>query len=276
MINLLYAGNDKVFDGLLISLLSVVKHTKEEIKAFVFTMDMTELDPKYKPLNEKHRLFIEKEIKKVNPLNEIVLVDCKKEFIATMNKKENINTAYTPYTLLRLISDKIEGIPDKVLYLDTDTVSNNSVEELYNIDVTDYEFAGVRDYYGKIFIGPNYINAGVLLFNIKKIRETKLFEKSIHLLNTKKMSFPDQTALNKSVIKKLIIKPKYNSQRRWHESDVIQHFCKSIRWIPFFHTLNIKPWMVSDVHKKLKNYHYDELLYEYIALKKEFNENYQK
>ena len=58
MINLLYGGNDKAFDGLMISLLSASKNTKETLRVYVLTMDLSDIDKKYQPLNENHRKFL--------------------------------------------------------------------------------------------------------------------------------------------------------------------------------------------------------------------------
>ncbi len=69
-----------------------------------------------------------------------------KEFGKCVNE-----TAYcTPYTLLSLFADKIENIPDKLLYLDIDMMAASDISELYNTDITDYEYAAVKEKYGSI------------------------------------------------------------------------------------------------------------------------------
>ena len=57
MINLMFCGNDKVIDGMIISLLSIVKHCKKPLNVFILTMDLHELNEKYMPINEK-RFYI--------------------------------------------------------------------------------------------------------------------------------------------------------------------------------------------------------------------------
>ena len=68
---------------------------------------------------------------------------------------------------------------DKALYLDCDLVVNGPLKELWQTDITDYICAGVPDLwieniYYKPEIGMSldelYINAGVLLLNLKKMR----------------------------------------------------------------------------------------------------------
>lgn len=76
-------------------------------------------------------------------------------------------------------------MPDKLLYLDADIMVCKDIGLLYDLDVETVEYAAARDHYGKYLINPNYINAGVLLFNMKLCRETGIFEKSRELLRTK-------------------------------------------------------------------------------------------
>ena len=72
----------------------------------------------------------------------------------------------------------------KILYLDCDTIVNTEILELYNINIKNYYIAGVRDiatkhrgYIPPIKAGNFYINSGVVLFNLDKIRECNIEEK---------------------------------------------------------------------------------------------------
>ena len=148
-------------------------------------------------------------------------------------------------------------------------MANRDIKPLFDIDISEYELAAVKDYLGKIFIGPRYFNAGVLLLNIDMIKKTGLFKKCMNLLVTKKLAFADQDALNKSVSKVKYLPRIYNEQRRYYKETVIQHFCKSIRLLPIFHTINVKPWDVKNIHKKHHNHHYDDILNEYLRIEEE-------
>ena len=271
MINLLFTGNDKIFDGLSTGLISITKHCKEPLNVTVLTMDLSEMNPNYLSLDAEKVKKLENYIQKVNPASKITLVDTTDIFKELNSGSVNIENSYSPYAFLRLLADKVDEVPEKVLYLDIDTVANGDIAELYNYDVTNYDYGAVKDYYGRIFISPKYVNSGVMLLNMKNIRETDLFGKCRHLVNTKKMGFPDQTALNKLTKRKLFLPKKFNSQRRDHDNDVIRHFCKSIRWFPWFHTINIKQWQEELLHKKLKCYKFDDILAEYKAFKQNYN-----
>lgn len=124
---------------------------------------------------------------------------------------------------------------------------------------------GSLDYYGKWFFKNkkfkfDYVNSGVLLLNLEKIRQTKLFERARKMCQDKKMFMPDQSSINKLSIGKKIEKRKYNEQRKLKKDTVFQHFTTSFRFFPFFHKVTIKPWDIDKVHQKLKIFEYDDII----------------
>ena len=126
--------------------------------------------------------FLDKVAKEYNVKNRVI----RKDVIELYNKEfahcPNEMTYCSPYTLLRLLADKIDAIPDKLLYLDVDIMFQRDIKLLYHTNIDKYEYAAARDHYGKYLIHPNYINAGVLLLNMKMIKKTQLFEKARKLL----------------------------------------------------------------------------------------------
>lgn len=267
MINLFYAGNDYVFDGVLISLLSIAKHTKSPLNVYIATTNLLKYKESYKPFSEEHAKILQEVLKKVNNESKLTIINMDK-FNEEIMSSRNANSQYTPYAFLRLYIDEFDEIPDKLLYLDYDTVACKDISLLYDIDISKYEFAGALDYYGKVFIKPNYINSGVLLLNMKKIKETNLLKKARKLCAKKRMLFPDQSALNKAVKRKLILPAKYNSQKRLNKDTVIRHFSKTIKFFPYVHTLNIKPWHIEKLHTKYKCHEFDDILEQYKSVKK--------
>lgn len=184
----------------------------------------------------------------------------------------NENAYCTPYTLLRLLADLVPNMPSKLLYLDIDMMIGDDITKLYNIDVSNYEYAAVKEKYGSWIIRPDYINAGMLLLNMKKIKETGLLKKARHLIKTKKMLFADQDAIFRSTTKKLLLPRIFNEQSKFNKKDtVVCHFCKRLMLLPYPHTENFKQWNVEEVHKVLKCYSFDEDLDEYLKLKEKYN-----
>ena len=109
------------------------------------------------------------------------------------NFEYNINLPQTQYlapankhTMVRCLAPRHYSSIQKMLYVDTDIVFlRGGIEELFNTNIKDYYCAGCED----IIItnlpalqiekantknSNDYINAGVILFNFKKIRKDKL------------------------------------------------------------------------------------------------------
>lgn len=274
MINILLCGNKKVFDGALSELISITNKTKEPICCYIFTMSITRLKPEYISITDEQVDFLNYVIKMKNKDNKVIKIDVSDIYDKEFNGSKNETAYCTPYTLLRLLADLIPEIPDKLLYLDIDMMANKDIKELYDVDVEDYEYAAVKEKYGSWLIKHDYINAGMLLMNMKKIRETGLLVKARDLIKRKKLPFADQDAVFWSTTSKKILPRKFNEQSKFNRKDtVICHFCKRLMWLPYPHTENYKQWNIDEIHKELKCYTFDEDLEEYKKYKKEFEEN---
>ena len=274
MINLLYCGNEKVFDGILTSLLSIVKRDQshDSYHVYVFTMNLTRVNPAYTPISDRLISFLDGVMKEYNSESKAEKVDVTELYESLMGRSPNETAYCSPYTLIRLLADKVEGIPDKLLYLDTDIMFNRDIHLLYEQDFKGAEFAASNDHYGKYLINPRYINAGVLLFDMKKCRETGLFEKSREWINKKKLVFADQSALQRACTKKRLLPQRYNDQKFLHKHTVVRHFSKRLFWLPYPHTDNIKQYHVEKVHKVFHYHQFDDILEEYLRLKAIYEE----
>ncbi len=271
MINILLCGNRAVFDGALSELISITNTTKETIKCYIFTMDVSYLKPQYLDITEKQTCFLNEVVKTKNKENEVIRVDVTDVYKREFSGSANENAYCTPYTLLRLLADLVPNIPDKLLYLDIDMMIARDLSMLYNTDIKEYEYAAVKEKYGCWIIRPDYINAGMLLMNMRKIKDTKLLEKARNKIKNKKMLFADQDAIFWNTTKKKILPRIYNEQSKFNKKDtVICHFAKRLLWFPYPRTENIKQWQIEKVHKVLKCHAFDKDLEEYESWKKEY------
>jgi len=109
---------------------------------------------------------------------------------------------------------------DKILYLDCDTIINDDISDIWDINVKENIFFGVKDCISKAYkknIGLNedsvYVNAGVLLINLDELRKvdiTKAIEeylcKYVNYIN-----YADQDILNGIFGKSMgVLNPEYN------------------------------------------------------------------
>lgn len=274
MVNILFCGNNKVFDGMLTCALSMMMRTKnpEPFCFYIFTMDVSHLRADYKPITQKQIDIFETIIKEYNPANSAVLFDVSELYMSELSHCPNESAYCSPYTLIRLFADEVEGLPDKLLYLDADIMFNRDIHLLYDIEIDDFEYAAANDHYGKYLIHPHYINAGVLLCNLRKMKETKILTKARAIIKEKKLVFADQSALIRSTTKRKLLAQRFNDQKFLHKHTVIRHFSKRMFYLPYPHTANIKQWQVDEIHRIFHYYQFDDILAEYLKLKEKFEE----
>ena len=243
MINTLFCGNYKVFDGILSCIISILKRTetKEPFHFYLFTMDVHHLREDYTPITEKQVDFLQKVVKSYNSENLVTKIDVTDFYNKEFANSPNEQCYCSPYTLLRLLADLVPEIPEKVLYLDADLLFNKDITKLYNIDIEKYEYAAAPDHYGKLvlFWQKKFINAGVILFNMKKCKETGLFKKSRNEIRMHKLTFADESAIIRSTTYQLKISQRFNDQKFLYKGTVIRHFSKRLFWLPYPHTENI-------------------------------------
>ncbi|WP_372519326.1 glycosyltransferase family 8 protein [Candidatus Ruminimicrobiellum ovillum] len=111
---------------------------------------------------------------------------------------------------------------DKIIYLDTDVIVRADLTDLYNTDIGDNYVAGCLCLVNHITCRDDisketgmesmdyYINAGVILMNLKLIRENKIDKQCIDLIGSFKGSI-DQHIMNKVCYGKIFFLPlKYN------------------------------------------------------------------
>ncbi|MCH3910120.1 MAG: glycosyltransferase family 8 protein [Bacilli bacterium] len=242
------------------ALLSAVESTKESIHFYILTADLETMDPRYKPFPKKYADYLDCCIKKSNADSKVYLIDLSKEFLRDFKDSPNIKSSYTPYSLLRLYLDQIDEVPDKMLYLDSDIIVMKDISLLYSHELGDKMIGAVIDRYGRFFIGPRYVNAGVMLLNLKEIKKDGLFKKCRDYLKHKKKAFPDQDAINKYCHgKKLYLGHDYNEQGHLRATTIIRHYCNKPRIFPTIHAMVAKPWDIERIHDVYKTTAHDEL-----------------
>ncbi len=272
--NILFCGDGNIADGVIISVLSLLKNVKEPLHIYMLTAMVSYGSTCYKALSNDFSVYLDGIVKKENNENSVQLFDISDLFSSEL-PTANMETRFTPCCMLRLYADLIDGLPDRILYLDNDVICRTNPSEFYNMDLKGAELAGVIDYYGSHFFKHSlfhrdYLNSGVLLLDLKKIKQTGLFEKCRKRCRDTEMFMPDQSAINKLAVKKAIVPRKYNEQRKLHKDTVFQHFTTSFRFFPWLHTVSVKPWNIKGMHSKLRLYEYDDILQKYLTVKQNY------
>lgn len=265
--NILYCGDQHMRDGLIISILSLTKHHSTPLHIYILTATITTPEQTYRPIEDQVIDKLNVLVRRVNAASDVVKFDITRQ-VQARPLTANLDTIFTPNCMLRLYADLIPQLPSRILYLDTDVICRQNSQQFYLQPLTHVDFVGVLDHYGKwLFRNQSmrlsYINSGVLLLNLDRIRATGLFIDCRILCRVQKMFMPDQSALNKLAFATRIAPRRFNEQRRLRPDTVFQHFTTSFRFFPWIHTLTVKPWQVDLVHRKLKLHEYDDLLAQY-------------
>jgi lipopolysaccharide biosynthesis glycosyltransferase len=118
----------------------------------------------------------------------------------------------------KLFFSRIEGI-DKILYIDSDTIINESLAEFWQIDMGDNYAAGVETYTAEskkklgLDKSDRFINDGIVMINLREVRDRNLLEEFKKCIGEYNGNPPllSEGVLNKVCKGKIkIIHPKFN------------------------------------------------------------------
>lgn len=175
------------------------------------------------------------------------------------SESPNYNTQYSKMSYIRCYFTKILK-EDKIIYIDTDTIVNGSIEELWNMDLEDNVIGGVKEggewnrHLNTTGLDGKYVNSGMLIMDLKKIREEKLDDSMIYLLNHNYYSYPDQDVINlvcRNRIKYLDVK--YNSAETTGIVDnaIVIHYIRGR-----------KGWIKGSQRSEVWYYYHDKMIKE--------------
>lgn len=249
-----------------------------------------------KPFRRETAEYLDELVKKYNKKSSVTLIDATDVFVKNLPDK-NMGSYFTPCSMLRLYADKIPALQkcDRLLYLDYDIVCRGDISEFYNTDMQGIEATGVLDIYGRrwyhynglikredsavvdaripaererSFLKQDYMNSGVMLFNMPECIKNGMFDKTVKLCQGRWMMLADQAALNKSIKRRKLMPRKYNEQEERPRKDtVLHHFSNNFKFWPYFKVQKVKPFEIDKIHNILKITEYDNILDEYNRLK---------
>ena len=138
--NVLYCGDKNIEDGLIISVLSLLKNVKADLEIYVLTINSKEWN--IKGVTEKCIDILDSKMKLINKNNSIKKIDITEIFEKEIPAR-NMETRFTPCCMLRLFADEITELPNRILYLDNDVICRKDCQEFYYQDMKNYEIARI-------------------------------------------------------------------------------------------------------------------------------------
>ena len=183
------------------------------------------------------------------------------EFVDISEEVENIKFRlkdvyhFSVVTYYRLFIASLFPQYDKVLYLDCDLVVLGDISKLYNLELGDNILGAAPEQfvrstkefrqYADVALGVDpdgYVNAGVLLMNLKEFRHHQIEEKFIRLITEYDFDLldPDQAYLNYLCWGRILVLP-----NGWNK-EPMPFACEGEKNIVHY-ALYKKPWQYDDV-----------------------------
>lgn len=141
----------------------------------------------------------------------------------------NYCNGWTYMVLMKAAMHRIFPNLDRILCLDVDTVVVDDISELWDLDLSRYYVAGAREFQ----FDDLYINAGVIMLNLSKLRSLGKGDELIAVLNRKKFLCCEQDCINERCIGGILeISGDYNACNYTNHSDKpkIVHFAAVRNW----------------------------------------------
>ena len=200
------------------------------------------------------------------------------------------NSYYSNNVFLKLYLDTLIPNCNKLLYLDSDIIVRKDLSELYNIDISNYYIAAVKDI-GPTFVYlkskyryyPNYFNTGIMLLNMDLIKEDNVFFLALNSYKNlkKEYLYPDQDLLNNlcNIQDKIkILHPKYNwitSNWRYTKKQLMKFYdiknpdeISDNNIIILHYAGGCRPWIYKNVfYSKIWMKYYNKSIYKKQKLK---------
>ena len=211
----------------------------------------------------------------------IVKID---ESLFEQYKQIKTHSYVTTATYYRLKLPSLLPNVERIIYLDCDVIVNSSLKEFFETELNNSLVAGAQDLNERMIKkNPNYVNAGVLLFNLKQMREENIEDKFLTWTtdNIENIKVGDQTIINevcKDRIKLIdagwnVQSSNFTNRSSYTNEPKIIHFVSSKKpwhWASFsyhrnlyFKNLQLSPWKLDE--KEYKHWTKDNQIASLIA-----------
>jgi lipopolysaccharide biosynthesis glycosyltransferase len=222
MIHICVALNNEYIYPLLVSIESVLMNCNKKKSFYIYHILC------YPDFTEKNLAILKSLVNKY-PFNvEMIFYNMGNSF---MNRETGRYSQATYYKILSPIFIDL----DRIIYLDGDTLTFKDINEMYQLDFNDNYVLGAYDFYsnGLDYLGIKsniFINGGVLLFNLEKIRKNKMHE-MLNIINNSSIRLEgnDQTLINYVFYPDIGRIPSKYITFNFHDESDIEVYLKIIR-----------------------------------------------
>ena len=247
-VNIAFCINDNYVEQLIVVLWSIMKNltTGRNVNVWIVSSDMSDASKNYL---RKLRLGFK------NLHLNFLDIDAKE--LAQLPRTIDYISAETYYRYL--LPNLLPNV-DKILYMDADIIVNGDISSLYDTDISKYYMAGGYDLYiddikykSKIGFEQDelYVNAGVLLMNLKQMRTDNIPQKLIDTTKNmaSKVKYQDQDIINIVCRGKIL---EFDSIYNYTSHNILKEKSKYKHAVVIHYTGPNKPWL-SDSNNPMRH-----------------------
>ena len=154
----------------------------------------------------------------------------------------NMGSPFTYMSMMRATYANLFPKLDRILSLDIDTIVDRDISGIWDLPIDDYYLSAVPELY-QTTQDRKYFNAGVVLYNLKKLRDGKADEVITHL-NQYRYTFLEQDCFNKCCYRQIHeMPPEYNATQ----------YTQKVSEPRIVHYAGIADWTDRDLVKKYRD-----------------------
>lgn len=204
-----FASDDRYAPHLGVAIASLAKTKNPNDTASVYVLDGG--------ISQKNKEYLRKLVRgKKLSLN---FISTEREELSSLPMPQNAPGHISRAAYLRLSLPSLLPELEKVIYLDCDLVVRGDLADLMTFDISEFYMGGVVDILEKENCErlslEKYCNSGVLLLNLKKIREDKKDQQLFEYISEypERIIYHDQDVLNAVLQEGIVyLEPKWNAQ----------------------------------------------------------------
>lgn len=200
--NMLIAGNNKVYPGMELVIYSTLSHNKG-INWYVFTMDIVldddgnnrPMEQRYfEGLGEWHKNKLRKIVNHLDSSSTITFVDTEEMYKKYFWHNPNEYSWLTPYAPLRTLAEVALPYVPHILYMDCDTAVTGDISTMYwSYLQKGYDYCAYVENNARS--GEGEMVSGVMLMNLDKIRQSGFLDRARKNIMETEYEYYDQGAI---------------------------------------------------------------------------------
>lgn len=126
----------------------------------------------------------------------------------------NYECGWTWMVMMKTVLCRLFPQESRIMSIDLDTIVLGDLSALWYLDMDRYCVAGAREPYWTEKYGRDYVNCGVLMWNLDKMRYGRS-DQLVKALNRKKYSFVEQDCINEQLAGEILVMDSAYNSCRW-------------------------------------------------------------